>query len=78
MPSLEKLRTLFARSLAQAPGVDYETLLDCLGFDRYQDPELIEEVEIQIKYQGYIKRQMQQIGRFKKFETRAIPISFPV
>jgi len=63
--------------LLRRQGVAYETLLDCLALDRHQDPELIEEVEIQIKYQGYIKRQMQQIGRFKKLETRAIPNSFP-
>jgi tRNA uridine 5-carboxymethylaminomethyl modification enzyme len=63
--------------LLRRQGVAYETLLDCLALGRHQDPELIEEVEIQIKYQGYIKRQMQQIGRFKKLETRAIPNSFP-
>jgi len=63
--------------LLRRQGVAYETLLDCLALDRHQDPELTEEVEIQIKYQGYIKRQMQQIGRFKKLETRAIPNSFP-
>ena len=63
--------------LLRRQGVNYETLLDCLGLDRHHDPEIIEEIEIQIKYQGYIKRQMQQIGRFKKLETRAIPNAFP-
>jgi tRNA uridine 5-carboxymethylaminomethyl modification enzyme len=63
--------------LLRRQGVDYETLLDCLGLDRHHNPEIIEEIEIQIKYQGYIKRQMQQIGRFKKLETRAIPNAFP-
>jgi tRNA uridine 5-carboxymethylaminomethyl modification enzyme len=63
--------------LLRRQGVHYETLLDCLGLDRHHNPEIIEEIEIQIKYQGYIKRQMQQIGRFKKLETRAIPNAFP-
>ena len=56
--------------------VTYEKLLDCLSLERSQDTDIIEEIEIQIKYSGYIKRQLQQIGRFKKLETRAIPATF--
>src|SRR5512146_617638 len=56
--------------------VTYEKLLDCLSLERSQDTDIIEEIEIQIKYSGYIKRQIQQIGRFKKLETRAIPATF--
>jgi tRNA uridine 5-carboxymethylaminomethyl modification enzyme len=56
--------------------VTYETLLDSLGLDRSQDAEIIEEIQIQVKYSGYIKRQLQQIGRFKKLETRLIPELF--
>src|SRR5262249_12490794 len=43
--------------LLRRQGVTYETLMDCLEIDRCQDMEIIEEVEIQIKYSGYIKRQ---------------------
>ncbi|HET9845527.1 MAG TPA: tRNA uridine-5-carboxymethylaminomethyl(34) synthesis enzyme MnmG [Nitrospira sp.] len=63
--------------LLKRQGVAYEALLDCLGVERLQDAEIIEEVEIQIKYEGYIQRQMQQIGRFKRLETRLIPNAFP-
>src|SRR5687768_10922521 len=66
-----------AAQLLRRQGVAYETLLDCLGMTRCQDSEIIEEVEIQIKYAGYIKRQLLQIGRFKKLETRGIPATFP-
>ena len=65
-----------AAQLLRRQEVTYETLLDCLGLERSQDYEIIEEIEIQVKYSGYIKRQLQQIGRFKKMETRAIPASF--
>jgi tRNA uridine 5-carboxymethylaminomethyl modification enzyme len=65
-----------AAQLLRRQEVTYETLLDCLGLERSQDDEIIEEIEIQVKYSGYIKRQLQQIGRFKKMETRAIPASF--
>jgi tRNA uridine 5-carboxymethylaminomethyl modification enzyme len=56
--------------------VTYEKLMDCLGLDRCKDSEIIEEIEIQVKYSGYIKRQLQQISRFKQLETRAIPAEF--
>jgi tRNA uridine 5-carboxymethylaminomethyl modification enzyme len=40
-------------------------------------PEAIkEQVEIQVKYEGYIKRQMEQIERFKKLEELNFPGSF--
>ena len=32
-----------------------------------------EEVEIQVKYQGYIKLQMAQVGKFKKLERKLLP-----
>jgi len=35
--------------------------------------EVIEEVEIQIKYAGYIKRQKAQVKRYKKLENYKIP-----
>jgi len=62
--------------LLRRQNVTYEKLLNCLDLERLQDVDNIEEVEIQIKYSGYIKRQLQQIHRFKKLETRAIPFSF--
>jgi tRNA uridine 5-carboxymethylaminomethyl modification enzyme len=65
-----------AAQLLRRQGVAYETLMDCLGLDRCEDSEIIEEIEIEIKYSGYIKRQLQQIGRFKQLEARAIPAGF--
>ena len=32
-----------------------------------------EEVEIQIKYEGYIKMQEEQVEKFKKMETKLLP-----
>jgi len=37
------------------------------------DPAVIEQVEIQIKYEGYIKKELSQIEQFKKLEARKIP-----
>jgi tRNA uridine 5-carboxymethylaminomethyl modification enzyme len=48
-------------------------------FDRSLEslPEAVQEqVEIQVKYDGYIKRQMEQIERFKRLEEVSFPEGF--
>src|SRR4029078_756461 len=62
--------------LLRRQGAGYKTLLEALEMCGVQDIETADEIELQIKYSGYIKRQLQQIGRFKKLETKAIPIAF--
>ena len=62
--------------LLRRQGASYKTLLEALEMSVVQDIETADEIELQIKYSGYIKRQLQQIGRFKKLETKAIPIAF--
>jgi tRNA uridine 5-carboxymethylaminomethyl modification enzyme len=65
-----------AAQLLRRQGTDYKTLLEALEIESVQDIETYEEIELQIKYSGYIKRQLQQIGRFKKLESKPIPIAF--
>jgi tRNA uridine 5-carboxymethylaminomethyl modification enzyme len=62
--------------LLRRQDVTYEGLLDALLINRIEDNEIIEEIELQIKYAGYIKRQLEQIGRFKKLEMKPIPPTF--
>jgi tRNA uridine 5-carboxymethylaminomethyl modification enzyme len=38
------------------------------------EPEIAEQVEIQIKYAGYIQRQEEQVARLKKLEGMRLPI----
>lgn len=54
----------------------YQDLLRTLEIDYIEDIEIADEVALQIKYDGYIKRQLHQIGKFKKFEQRSIPQTF--
>jgi tRNA uridine 5-carboxymethylaminomethyl modification enzyme len=65
-----------AAQLLRRQGTSYTTLLEALGADMLQDIETTDEIELQIKYSGYIKRQLQQIDRFKKLEMRPIPMAF--
>ncbi|MBE7029783.1 MAG: tRNA uridine-5-carboxymethylaminomethyl(34) synthesis enzyme MnmG, partial [Ruminococcaceae bacterium] len=37
------------------------------------DPEAAHEAAIQIKYEGYIKQQLNQVKEFKKLENRLLP-----
>ena len=37
------------------------------------DPAVIEQVEIQTKYSGYIQKQLQEIERLSKLDQRVIP-----
>jgi tRNA uridine 5-carboxymethylaminomethyl modification enzyme len=69
--------TCTAAQLLRRQGVDYQTLLACLDIDQQEDAEIIEEVQIQVKYAGYIGRQLQQVARLSKFENKPIPLSFP-
>jgi len=68
------LRT--AASLAELicrPELDYECLAE---LDKEREPlpeEVIEQVLINIKYEGYIERQLRQVEQFKKTEKRRIP-----
>ncbi|MDP2883734.1 MAG: tRNA uridine-5-carboxymethylaminomethyl(34) synthesis enzyme MnmG [Ignavibacteria bacterium] len=38
--------------------------------------EIIEQIEIDLKYEGYIQRQTEQVAKFDKFEKQNIPIDF--
>ena len=61
--------------LLKRPELTYDQLMDMMG-DGTADREIGEAVEISIKYDGYIKRQHEQIERFHKLESKVIPSSF--
>ncbi|NSW92038.1 MAG: tRNA uridine-5-carboxymethylaminomethyl(34) synthesis enzyme MnmG [Firmicutes bacterium] len=59
--------------LLKRPEISYEDLAE-IDEDRPQlDYQVREQVSIAIKYEGYIKRQMQQVEQFKKLENKKIP-----
>jgi len=65
-----------AAQLLRRQSANYRSLLQALEMNAVQDAETADEIELQVKYSGYIKRQLQQIERFKKLETKAIPVAF--
>ena len=59
--------------LIRRPELDYEKIKD-LDPDRPDlSPAVREQVNIHMKYEGYIKRQMKQVEQFKKMEEKKIP-----
>ena len=56
------------------PELSYEILSE-IDPDRPSLPaDVIEQVEIEIKYEGYIERQLRQVEQFKKMERKKIPV----
>ena len=62
--------------LLKRPELTYDQLMDIMGEAGTADREIGEAVEISIKYDGYIRRQHEQIERFHKLESKVIPSSF--
>lgn len=62
--------------LIRRPELNYEVLAP-IDEDRPELPdEVAEQVNINIKYDGYIKRQIKQVENFKKLEVKKIPENF--
>ena len=62
--------------LIRRPELCYEMLAP-IDTDRVELPaEVIEQININIKYDGYIKRQIKQVEHFKKLEKKRIPEDF--
>lgn len=60
--------------LLRRPDVDYAGILSLSDTSAVtNDPQVIEQVEIQAKYQGYIERQHDEIERGRALEGRSLP-----
>ena len=62
--------------LVTRPELSYEALMP---IDKERKPlseEVREQVEIELKYEGYIRRQMSQVEQFKKMENKKLPLDF--
>ncbi len=64
---------LHASDMLKRPEVTYEAMAQ-LDKDRTELPkDVAEQVEITLKYEGYINRQIAQANKFKKMENKKIP-----
>ncbi|MFV0413406.1 MAG: tRNA uridine-5-carboxymethylaminomethyl(34) synthesis enzyme MnmG [Oscillospiraceae bacterium] len=79
---LEKLGTAELKSgsnaadLLKRPEVGYREIEEIVGPGKGVTPEIASRIETEIKYEGYIKRQLLQIEAVKKQEETLIPETF--
>ena len=63
----------FLTELIRRPELNYEDLAS-IDKERPELPwDVKQQVEINLKYEGYIKRQLKQVEQFKKLEAKKIP-----
>ena len=62
-----------AAELLKRPEVYYDDLIAVGIGDGALPANVREQVEVQIKYEGYIKMQMEQVARMEKIENRRLP-----
>ena len=63
-----------AADFIKRPYVDYKTLLKFIPAPSEElDRHVIEQVEIELKYAGYIKKEEEKVARMKRMESKRIP-----
>ena len=78
--SSEILEGMSIYSLLKRPEIDYNTILELLKASNidieFKYPyfeEVLEQVEIEIKYEGYISKALQQAEKMRNYESKPIP-----
>ncbi|MFZ3577675.1 tRNA uridine-5-carboxymethylaminomethyl(34) synthesis enzyme MnmG [Virgibacillus sp. DJP39] len=69
-PLKEPLKAL---DLLKRPEVSYHLIEQMVPFEKELPSEVKEQVEIQIQYEGYIKKAIDQVDRMLKMEDKKIP-----
>ncbi|WP_096186084.1 tRNA uridine-5-carboxymethylaminomethyl(34) synthesis enzyme MnmG [Evansella halocellulosilytica] len=63
----------YANVLLKRPEVTYEHVAKLTPSEKPLDDDVKEQVEIQVKYEGYISKQLEQVDRLKKMENKKLP-----
>ena len=61
--------------LIKRPNINYSDVAGIKG-EASNNPQVAEQVEIQIKYSGYIDRQSEEIERLRRYENTLLPVDF--
>ncbi|MCP1126281.1 MULTISPECIES: tRNA uridine-5-carboxymethylaminomethyl(34) synthesis enzyme MnmG [Bacillus] len=63
-----------ASDLLRRPEMTYEHIHLLAPSEEEISDEVAEQVEIQLKYEGYIEKSLQQVDRMKRMESKKIPV----
>ena len=66
----------FASELLKRPQLNYPDVVRLMGEAPELDVDVIEQVEIHTKYEGYIRRQLEQVARVAQYEGMPLPTDF--
>jgi len=69
-PMTQSVRAI---ELLKRPELSYATVIKMMGLDAALDLDQAAELEIEVKYDGYVKRQTESIERFRRLEDAPIP-----
>ena len=64
-------------NILRRPWMTYEGLRPFLPPDLQFEPEVAFQIEVELKYEGYLRKQRQEIQRQSRNETLPIPRDFP-
>jgi tRNA uridine 5-carboxymethylaminomethyl modification enzyme len=65
-----------ATELLKRPQLHYTDIVQLLGEESSLPATVIEQVEIHLKYEGYIRRQLEQVARLEQFEGMPLPTPY--
>jgi tRNA uridine 5-carboxymethylaminomethyl modification enzyme len=64
---------ILAADLLKRPEMNYSHIKRLVPSEIELSPDVEEQVEIQVKYEGYIEKSLQQVDKLKKMENKKIP-----
>ena len=59
--------------ILRRPEIDPQKLALVYGGELQVNEHYRDDIQLQVKYEGYIKRQQEQVDRFRKFESITLP-----
>ena len=62
--------------LLRRPQLNYEALTPIDSTRPELDPNIFEQVEIEVKYEGYIEKQLRQVEQMQRLEKKLLPADF--
>lgn len=65
---------ILAIELLRRPEMDYDSIMTIMEEETTLTQEEYEQVEIQVKYEGYIKKSLLQVDKVKRMEKKKIPM----
>ncbi len=64
---------VYAEELLKRPEVSYQALLEMAGLETVLASDEAAELEIDVKYEGYVRRQAEAVERFRRLDEALIP-----